>query len=275
MAGYTLIDGYIDTMRGQIRWRRDLDDVVAEMKDHLYSAVETRLARGLEPVAAQRVTLDLFGEPRVLAAVYASTPNGGIAVPTTSTVRAGLFALVSGALWLVASLVNVLTNVQSEDWQIYYAIFSAAVLVAGVLGIFVLVGLNNRLGGLGIAGTAGVIVFGVGVALSIVAWAVPLWMAVQGVGLLIFGLAAMRRRIAPSSPILALTYGPLLGVAVFFGITFAELGPTDSYGDYELAWIIGNTVGLAFIAIGFLGLGRWLRTEEPVDIDQTDLPVAA
>ena len=86
MARYTLIDGYLDMMRSEIRWRRDLDDLVSEMEDHLYSTVEHLLATGLEPSAAQQATLDRFGEPEVLAAVYASSNSGGIAVPTQSTV---------------------------------------------------------------------------------------------------------------------------------------------------------------------------------------------
>ena len=85
MARYALIDGYLDTMRTEIRWRRDLDDLVSEMEDHLYSTVESLLATGVETKAAQRDTLDRFGEPKVLAAVYASTDSGGIAVPTQYT----------------------------------------------------------------------------------------------------------------------------------------------------------------------------------------------
>ena len=97
MARYALIDGYLDTMRSEIRWRRDLDDLVSEMEDHLYSTVENLLATGIEPKAAQQDTLDRFGEPKVLAAVYASNNTGGIAVPTRNTIRAGTFALAAAA----------------------------------------------------------------------------------------------------------------------------------------------------------------------------------
>ena len=38
MADYALIDGYLDSLRTAVRWRRDLDDLVAELEDHLYSA---------------------------------------------------------------------------------------------------------------------------------------------------------------------------------------------------------------------------------------------
>ncbi len=91
MARYALIDGYLDSMRSTIRWRRDLDDLVAEMEDHLYSTTEQLLARGTDVVDAQRATLARFGDPKVLAAAYASNHRGGIAVPTIFT-RASWFA---------------------------------------------------------------------------------------------------------------------------------------------------------------------------------------
>ena len=83
MADYALIDGYLDSLRTAVRWRRDLDDLVAELEDHLYSAVEQFEARGIESRLAQQRTLERFGDPDVLATAFASTPQGGFAVPTT------------------------------------------------------------------------------------------------------------------------------------------------------------------------------------------------
>ena len=78
MANYALIDGYLESMRSSIRWRRDLDDVIAEIDDHLISATERIEARGANRLDAQRRTLDQFGDPKVLAVAFASTPTGGI-----------------------------------------------------------------------------------------------------------------------------------------------------------------------------------------------------
>ena len=58
MARYALIDGYLDTMRTEIRWRRDLDDLVSEMEDHLYSTVEN--LRPIVPAGHSRETLVLW-----------------------------------------------------------------------------------------------------------------------------------------------------------------------------------------------------------------------
>ncbi len=66
MAEYALIDGYLDAFRTQVRWRRDVEDLVAEVGDHLYSTVERFEARGTDPRLAQRQTLDRFGDPDLM-----------------------------------------------------------------------------------------------------------------------------------------------------------------------------------------------------------------
>lgn len=275
MARYAMIDGYLDTMRGEIRWRRDLDDVVAEMEDHLYSAVETFLAKGIASVPAQQATLDRFGEPRVLATVYASTPTGGIAVPTQSTTRAGLFGLGAAVFWVVAALAYGLMVAQADSWQGYYAVFSAAVLVAGVLTALTLFGVKARHGGLGIMGSVGVWFYVVGVVLSALAWATPLWMGVQGIGLLAIALRVHGRDLAPKLATLVIGGGLFVGVASSFILSVAEIGWRDSYGDYPLAWAIGAAVGLVLLAAGLVGWSLWLRSEEPADVQTPSSPIAA
>jgi hypothetical protein len=281
MARYGLIDGYLDTMRTEIRWRRDLDDVVSEMEDHLYSTVEGLLASGTEPQAAQRTTLDRFGEPEVLKAVYASTPTGGIAVPTKNTIRAGTFALVAGGLWLLGSvtyLLMILTDgpdgagTLNLNWQVFYAVFSAAILAGGVLTVLSMIGMSKRSGGLGFFAMAGLAIVVLGVAASVLAWAVPFWMGVQGVGLVVFGGVALRNGTAPKLPTMLTASGFIIGVITFVVLNVAQVGPTDSYGDYPLAWGIGGAVGMVLVSAGLIGWGRWLRAEEPADIDQTAVP---
>jgi hypothetical protein len=267
MARYGLIDGYLDTMRTEIRWRRDLDEIVSEMEDHLYSTVEVLLASGVEPRAAQRTTLDRFGEPDVLKAVYASTPTGGIAVPTKNTIRAGTFAIAAAALWLIAAAVQIFSDAIDEGGNIDYMIFSAAVLTAGVLGLLAMIGVSKRLGGLGVLGMVGLIITGVGVLVSLLAWAVPAWMGLQGVGMLLFGIAVLRSDIAPKWATLFVSSGFVIGTIAFFITTAAEVGEPNSYGDYEAAWLIATAVGTVLLAPGLIGWGRWLRSEEAIDID--------
>ena len=269
MARYTLIDGYLDTVRTEIRWRRDLDDLVAEMEDHLYTAVDHMLTRGHEPDSAQQVTLDRFGDPQYLAAAYASTPTGGIAVPTTFTKGAGLFAFVSAGMWLIAALAHLFMTGAGDDWQIYYLVFSAALVVAGVLGLLTMVGVNRRLGGLGTVGMIGIGIVALGVAASVIAWAIFLWMTVQAIGYLVFGIAVLLRGGAPRVPTVLVSGGLMVGSIAFVIANMLEIGERDSYGDYPLAWFVGTAVGAVLIGVGLIGWGRWLYSEEPIDIEST------
>jgi hypothetical protein len=274
MARYGLIDGYLDTMRTEIRWRKDLDDVVSEMEDHLYSTVEGLLASGTEPQAAQRTTLDRFGEPEVLKAVYASTPTGGIAVPTTNTIRAGTFALAAAALWLIAATSYAITD--AFDWDgVDYWLFSAAILTAGVLTLLTMIGVSKRLGGLGALGMVGLVITGLGVVISFLAWAVPVWMGLQGVGMLAFGIAVLGRDIAPKWATLFVSSGFIIGTIAFFVGVAAEVGEPDSYGEYPVAFQIAVGVGTVLVAVGLIGWGLWLRSEEAVDVHSDNTPVTA
>ena len=275
MARYALIDGYLDTMRSEMRWRRDLDDVVYEMEDHLYSAVEHLVTRGTKPTDAQRTTLDRFGEPKVLAAVYASTNNGGIAVPTRTTRRAGTFAFIAAGSWLAAAAAYALETIFADQWQAFYGVFSALILIGGVFTLLTMVGLGKRLGGLGTVGMIALAIAGLGVAASVLAWAIPFWMGLQGIGYLVFASAVRSRDTAPRPSTLAVASGFIIGVAVFVVANLAKIGWTDSYGDYPLAWAIGAVTGLLILGGGLIGWGTWLRSEEPADVDIDTTPIPA
>jgi hypothetical protein len=280
MAKYAMIDGYLDTMRTEIRWRRDLDDVVVEMEDHLYSTVEGMLATGLEPEAAQRETLERFGEPKLLAALYASSNSGGIAVPTRTTIRAGTLALAAAALWLVAVAVNWFDTVRDSggddsDWYVWYIVWTALVGAAGVLGVFVMIALGKRHGGFGAAGLIALVITSLGVLFSIgVAWASPAWMAVIGIGYLITGIKVWIGGLAPKASTALFSMGMLLGVGAFIVADALKIGTPDSYGDYPVSWIVGHAVGFGLTALGLIGLGLWLKNEQPADV-MSDTPITA
>lgn len=273
MAEYALIDGYVDTLRTRVRWRRDVDDLVAEVEDHLYSTVERFEATGTDSQLAQRKTLDRFGDPDLMADAFASTPRGGIAVPTKFTKTAGLAAIVASALWIVSLAIFWLGR--DSDGNTVYFIWSISVLVAGALTLIATIGLRRRLGGLGGLGIAGVIILGIGVVVSFVTWATQLWMAVEGVGMLMIALAAWPIRLAPRLATIAYGSGMLLGAITWGVLTSLKVGTPDSYGDYTIAWNMGWTVGGVIVAAGLLGIGLWLRGEEPADIETPDQAVTA
>jgi hypothetical protein len=213
----------------------------------------------------------------VLAAVYASNNTGGIAVPTKNTIRAGTFALASAAFWLIAAAI-IATDVgflNEDNWEASYMAFSASVLVAGILGLLAAIGVSKRVGGLGATGMIGLAITGLGVVASVLAWAVYLWMGLQGVGLLVFGIAVLRSGIAPKWSTMFVSSGFLVGMITWIVADAAEFGDLDEWGDYSDALWLGLIVGAVIVAIGMIGWGLWLRNEEPVDIEDNTPAVTA
>ena len=87
--------------------------------------------------------------------------------------------------------------------------------------------------------------------------------------MLLVALAAWPMGVSPKPASAAYGSGMLLGLVTFVVLRAMEVGPVDEWGDYEVAWQGGLTVGLLVTAAGILGLGLWLRGEEPAEIDTT------
>ena len=96
---------------------------------------------------------------------------------------------------------------------------------------------------------------------AIVAWGIPGWMLIQGVGMLLFVLAIRPAGMAPRPSSAAYGSGMLIGVIVYGLLTLMKVGTADQYGDYPVAWGSGITVGLIIVAAGLAGMGVWLRSE--------------
>ncbi len=284
MASYGLIDAYVASLRRRVRWRPDVDALVAEIEDHLYSTVERFEAGGIDTDLAQRAALERFGDPDLVARAYASAPNGGLAVPTRSTRTAGTFAILSAVLWLVvigswwlAGLLEPRYDLQSGASSISYAVGAAALLGAASFMVAAMLGLDRRHGGLGALGTSGLIVGGVGLVAALLAWVFTGWGTLTMVGTLLFAAAMWRRNLAPRLPIALMASGPVVG-AVAWAVLRSSPGPIDLTGLWGVHWVeneVGLTLGVVILAVGLLGLGRWLRSEELALIEDPDKPVAA
>ena len=273
MAEYALIDGYLETLHRSIRFRRDADDLVAEVHDHLLEAIEILEHRGTGPVAAQRETLERFGDPTVLARAFASTPRGGIAVPTEFTRVSGITSIVSGMLWLAMVGLWWLANWREDvdgSWegaaQIFWMLGTVAALGAGALLVFSMVGMNQRHGGLGLLGSVGIALTGLGAAALLLAWLFVGWGTAIAIGTLLFGVALLRRDLAPRLPVLLFTTGFTIGGITLLFLDIIEFGYRDVWGNHPTADLIGITVGLVILALGLFGLGNWLRSETLVDL---------
>jgi hypothetical protein len=282
VADYALIDGYLESMRASIRWRRDLDDVIAEIEDHLISATERFEARGSDRVNAQQRTLDEFGDPKVLAVAFASTPTGGIAVPTTFTKSAGMVAVVSAAAWIIGLVAVAIaaglpdaTGTDPDQFvangqTIFFIVGSTSMLAAGVLMFVTMIGLYRRHGSLGILGIVGLGITGLGVFTLLIVWAFALWMTLIGAGVLLFAISLLRRDISPRLWTVVWGSGMAVGAITWYVLRGLEVGDVDQWGDYPLAVAFALPIGVVIMAIGLAGIGRWLRSEEPVDLTPSE-----
>jgi hypothetical protein len=219
-----------------------------------------------------------------VARAYAVSPNGGLAIPTRSTRTAGAYAIGSAVLWLavvgawgVTGLVEPRYEWRSSGSSMTDAFGAAALLGATALMVVAMVGLDRRHGGLGALGTAGLIIAGGGLVAALAAWVFTGWGTLTTLGVLLFGVAMWRRNVAPRLSTLLLGGGPVVG-AIAWAILRGARGTIDLSGLWGEHWFaneVGLTVGGAILAIGLLGLGRWLRSEEPAVIDLPDQAVAA
>ena len=90
-----------------------------------------------------------------------------------------------------------------------------------------------------------------------------------GIGLLVFGGAVLNNGVAPKRSTMLASSGFIIGVILWVALNATKVGAVDSYGDYPVAWAIGGATGMTIVALGLIGWGQWLRSEEPVDIDTT------
>ena len=154
----------------------------------------------------------------------ADTPRGGSAVPTEFTKTAGAFALAASGLWL-ASLAIIWLGKVADDFDTWiYLVWSASILVAGAFTFVATLGLRQRHETFRRSGTVGLVILGVGVVLSIISWALPLWMTVQGVGMLLVVLAILPKRVAPRAASVAYGSGMLIGGVLFGVLTAMKVG---------------------------------------------------
>lgn len=256
-------------MRGTLAWRRDDDELVDEISDHLHEAAERLLSNGTEHRAAQEQSLAQFGDPVVVARAFATTSSGGIAMPTQFTRTAGSTALIAAAFWALMALTGFVggTELIFDGQLAPYVLWAVVSGIAGILSVVSLAGLLVRCGGLrGAVPAAALAVATIGaVMLGITTWAWVVWTALLAIatGLTVWRMHTSGTRREPGDWV-AVAAWPI-GIAVFVLLTQIGLGPVDYYGDYPVANAAGLTVGALLFAVGLGRLGRWLRSEEPVE----------
>ncbi len=281
MAGYDLIDSYLGELAARLRWRCDVDELIDELGDHLWATAEGLELAGEEVDVAQRAALDRFGSVECVATAVATTPLGGVAVPTRFTRRAGRAAVVGAvawpivaAAWWLSELVEHRTGRFEGGARVAYMVGAVALLAATALTVVVVVGLNRRHGGIGLVGVAAVICSVLAVGLSFVGWFVIGWALLTAVAAGLVGVGAARVDMAPRLHAAAFA-GAWAIAAVAWGVMRAvKVGGPDQWGNYPVVDLTALTVGSVLMMCGSLGLGRWLLAETPAEA-AADEPWAA
>lgn len=290
MADYGLIDVYLDELAAAMRWHHDADDIVAETEDHLYCAVERRIGEGADSEAAQRDVLEDFGDPTVVARSFATTRSGRLALPTRTTRDAGVLAYASAASWIAFPAVwhlggwlydrlddgtTAADKVGSNTQLVVIAVMGFTLLGAAGTLLATMLCLHARHGGFGIPGMVGIAVTALGAAASLFGWFFIGWGSLLIAGTMLVAVDLWRRGIAPRRVVLATGTGLAIGGVAWAVLRASQVGGPDQHGDYLVANAAGLTIGSVILAYGLIGIGRWLSSEEPVELPDPTHPALA
>lgn len=261
MAEHSLIRSYLDELRFSLGKLSDLEDVIAEVQDHLELSAQAHMRSGMNSDEAQTHALARFGSPALVARVFSEEEKRGGAVSTTLTRRAGIAAMVAPPLMLGGIAVAAASN----STQPGSGIGVVASLAAAALFVFALVGLRARHGGLG---TLGRIAFWLAIIAvpfsSLFSWDGMVVLAVLlGVVVALFGTAMLRAAILPRAAAGIFAFSWPAWAPVAWVITLAG----DDANKYA-AFPVLATLG----ALMWLGLAMW--REPALDARPTSGPLA-
>ena len=248
MAGGSLIEAYLNELRYSASKLRDIDDVVAEVEDHLLTAVDSAMARGVPREEAEAHALARFGSPQLVARVFVEESNRGGAVSTTITRRAGVAAMLAPVLGIAGEIGN-----ETIDRGPLHGV-AVGMLLAGFAMFFVaLWGLRQRHGGLGGWGRAGFWLFVASPVISIpFMWAAGIAFAfVMTIVVFLLGVGMMRARVLPRLAVALFTVIPLPAALVVGMVTASFMNS-----------LLGVLVGGACCAVGLMWIG-WIMSHEP------------
>ena len=167
--------------------------------------------------------------------------------------------LVAALGWLIVAGYGIRSAMVHDDgdWQLAYIVLSLALLLAAAASVRI-AALATRQSGRPRLRMAGLVVSSLGCAATLMAWAIPLWMTVLGVG---FAMVAVSSEPHQRRPLVLLGAGQLVGVAVMFAGSAAEVGPRDEWGDYPAASGIAVAVAATMTIIAIFGLFRSVMGE--------------
>ena len=261
MAEPGLIDSYLNELRYSLGKLADVDDVLAEIADHLHESVDGLVRAGASRPDAESQALARFGSPPLVARVYAEEAKRGGAVSTTLTRRAGLAAVIAPPLMAGSLVVANLSHSQQPG----SGIGVAGGLTAAALFVFALVGLRYRHGGLGLLGRIAfwlaIVAFPAAMPFGYAGFVV---LAVEfGVVVLLYGVAMLRAGILPR---------PAVALFAFTWPAWAPIAYLITALDDDANRYLTVPIGLTLGALMWLGWAMW--REPALDARPTSGPLA-
>jgi len=263
MSEPDLIDGYISELRPLLSWRSDSAESLAEIEDHLRTSVERMSLADTDPAQAQRLVVERFGRPLVVAKEFTVSRWGRFAMPTTSTRGAGLAAMLGAVLWMLAAGAFLFSSWFAVSSEAAFLVSWLAVIIAcmgticGVFGMYARAGAHDA-GAFAIAGGVPW-VFSI-FAGSPAAWLVLGLMATPAVAVAMQRWQQVTDKRHPGAWALSASFPfGLLTVGVLYLTGTAE---TNAYGEYT-GFYVGFVVAALLMGVGLYFIGRQLRAETP------------
>ncbi len=170
--------------------------------------------------------------------------------------------LMAGLAWLVIAGGGAMEAVRGgdENWELHYAVFSIALLLAAVASVGVAAQATSDRSGRPRLRIGGLAVCGLGCLACVVAWASPLWMGLLGLGFLILAVASSPRQ---RRAVALLAAGQLGAIAVLVAGITAEIGRADEYGDYPAAGGLALVFLAAVTLVGLYQLSQAITVDGP------------
>jgi hypothetical protein len=257
MAEPGLIAAYLTELRYSTSKLADLDDLVAEVEDHLLMTVDANVARGMTEAAAEAEALARFGSAALVARLFIEEDKRGGAVSTTLTRRAGIAAMLAPPMMLVGGI----TANAGHSEQPLSGIGVTLCTAATAAFVYGLIGLRARHGGLGMLGR---IAFWLGVvaipvALPFAYFGIVVLAVEVGLIFVLLGVGMLRAQILPRLPVALFAFTQPAWVLVWFAL---EATGVDTKGiDVALAAVV--TFG------AYMALGSAMSREPALDVRST------